>query len=102
MADELLSAARVKMDTTTTALLRRDGFTHVLNFVSTDSEFLYNLFSYKKRVEVDAPHLVKFYLRDLRNNNVFLGRTWDAKSDWRAAYESFMAQIEKELTEKGG
>ena len=102
VADDLLSAARVKMDTTTTALLRRAGFTHVLNFVSTDSEFLYDLFSYKKRVEVDAPHLVKFYLRDLRNNNVFLGRTWDAKSDWRAAYESFMAQIEKELAEKGG
>ena len=51
---------------------------------------------------MDAPYLVKFYLRDLKNGNVFLGRTWDAKADWRSAYESFIAQIEKELAKKGG
>ena len=102
VSDSIFNAVRVRMDTTTEARMRRDGYTHVLNYVTVDSEYLYSLFQYKNRVEVDAPHLVKFYLRDLKNGNVFLGRTWDAKADWRSAYESFIAQIEKELAEKGG
>lgn len=102
VADSLFDIHRVAMDTTTVPLLRRAGYTHVLNFVVADSEYIYGLFRYKKREEVEAAHLFKFYLEDLANRNVFLGRSWDAAIDWRTAFESFIAQMRKELPAQGG
>jgi len=102
VADSLFDIQRVEMDKTTEALMRRDGFTHVLGFVESDSEYIYDLFRYKNREEVAAPRLVKFYLKDLRNRNVFLGRSWEASANWRTALDLFLAQMEKELPGKGG
>ena len=102
VADSLMNMQRVDMDKTTEALLRRDGFTHVLNFVDADSEFIYNLFKYKNRQEVDAARMVKFYLRDLRNRNIFLARSWEVSDDWQASLDLFVAQIRKELLDQGG
>lgn len=95
-ADSLFDIHRVAMDTTTVSLLRRAGYTHLLNFVTADSEYIYDLFRYKNREEAEAAHLVKFYLEDLANRNVFLGRSWDAATDWQTAFESFIAQMQNE------
>ncbi|MCE7994950.1 MAG: hypothetical protein HEP71_23435 [Roseivirga sp.] len=95
--DSLMEMRRIDLTGTTEALLRRDGVTHLLYYVAGDSEYVYNLFRFKGREDVPASFLVKFFLKDLRNQNIFLGRSWDANSDWQSALDSFMAQIEKEL-----
>lgn len=95
--DSLMNIRRIDLTGTTEALLRRDGVTHLLYYVTGDSEYVYNLFRFKGREDVPANYLVKFFLKDLRNQNIFLGRSWDARSDWQSALDSFMAQIEKEL-----
>ena len=102
LADSSLTMLRVDMDETTEALLRRDGYTHLLYYVESDSEYLYSLFRYTNREEVESKKLVKFFLKDLSNRNIFLGRSWDAASDWQAALDSFLAQMHKELPSKGG
>lgn len=95
-ADSLFDIHRVEMDTTTVPLLRRAGYTHLLNFATADSEYMYDLFRYKNREEAEATHLVKFYLEDLANRNVFLGRSWDAATDWQMAFQSFISQMQNE------
>ena len=95
-ADSLFDIHRVAMDSTTIPLLRRAGYTHLLNFATANSEYLYDLFRYKNREEAEAAHLVKFYLEDLANRNVFLGRSWDAATDWQTAFESFISQMQNE------
>lgn len=98
--DSLMKMQRVDLATRTEALLRRDGVTHILYYVAGDSEYVYNLFRFKGRENVPANYLVKFFLKDLRNKNIFLGRSWDASSDWQEALNSFMAQIEQELAKQ--
>lgn len=98
--DSLMNTRRVDLKNTTEALLRRDGVTHMLYYVAGDSEYIYRLFRFKGREDVPASYLVKFFLKDLRNNNVFLGRSWDASPDWQEALDSFMAQIEQELAKQ--
>lgn len=100
VVDSLMNMQRIDLSTRTEALLRRDGITHILYYVEGDSEYLYDLFRFKGREEVQASYLVKFFLKDLRNKNVFLGRSWDASTDWQEALNSFMAQIEQELTKQ--
>ena len=100
VADSLMNLQYIDLSTRTEALLRRDGVTHILYYVEGDSEYMYNLFRFKNREDVPANYLVKFFLKDLRNQNVFLGRSWDAKSNWQEALDSFMAQIEKELAKQ--
>lgn len=95
--DSLMNMRRVDLEGTTEALLRRDGVTHLLYYVAGDSEFIYKLFRFKGREDVPASYLVKFFIKDLRNRNIFLGRRWDASPDWQEALNSFMGQIEQEL-----
>lgn len=98
--DSLMNMQRVDLGSRTEALLRRDGVTHFLYYVAGDSEYVYNLFRFKGREDIPANYLVKFFLKDLRNKNIFLGRSWDASSDWQEALNSFMAQIEQELAKQ--
>ncbi len=98
--DSLMNMRRVDLSETTEALLRRDGITHMLYYVAGDSEYVYNLFRFKGREDVPASYLVKFFLKDLRNRNVFLGRNWDARPDWQEALNAFMMQIEEELAKQ--
>lgn len=98
--DSLMNMRRVDLKSTTEALLRRDGVTHLLYYVAGDSEYIYRLFRFKGREDVPASYLVKFFLKDLRNRNIFLGRRWDASPDWQEALNSFMAQIEQELAQQ--
>ena len=102
LADSSLTMLRVDLGETSEALLRRDGYTHLLYYVESDSEYLYGLFNYKNRVEVESKKLVKFFLKDLSNRNIFLGRSWDAAADWQTALDNFLAQMHKELAVKGG
>lgn len=100
LKDSLVDMKQIDRSTRTEALLRRDGITHILYYAEGDSEFIYDLFAYKDREEVPAPYLVKFFLKDLRNSNIFLGRTWDAQADWQGALDSFLAQIKQELAKQ--
>jgi hypothetical protein len=100
LMDSLMDMRQIDRSSRTEALLRRDGVTHILYYAEGDSEFMYDLFTYKNREEVAAPYLVKFFLKDLRNSNIFLGRTWDARADWQSALDSFLAQIEQELAKQ--
>jgi hypothetical protein len=45
--------------------------------------------------------LVKFFLRDVRTNNAYLGELWDANPDWTTALNSFLDQIERIKAQKG-
>ena len=100
LADSTLTMELVDLRAKNEAQLRKEGFTHVLYHMITDSEDMYRTLPYKKREEVAAPVLVKFFLKDLRNRNLFLGRYWDANANWDQAFGAFMAQLEKEIVDQ--
>lgn len=102
VADSIFNMQRVDIQATTEAVLRRDGFTHLLGYVVSDTEYIYDLFTYRNREEIEGTYRVKFFLKDLRNRNVFLGRSWITSDNWQQSLQSFLEQMKKELPEQGG
>lgn len=75
--------------------LRRARADYVLHYIEAPARNVYSFLPFEKREEKAQGTLVKFFLRDTRSNNAYLGSEWDAKSNWQEAFQSFIAQIEK-------
>ncbi len=84
----------------TNQALRQDGFQYELMFVSGSDERVYDWLPFPDRPKTTGKIIHKFYLNDLRNNNIYVGKTWDASSDWREAMTNFLAQMEEVIQEK--
>jgi hypothetical protein len=83
------------------AALRRAKFDYVLNYVEAEAPNVYRFLPFKGRKDDKKGVLIKFFLRDVRTNNAYLGELWDADADWSVALNSFLAQIERIKTQKG-
>lgn len=75
--------------------LRRARADYVLHYIEAPASNVYTFLPFEKRDEKAQGTLIKFFLRDTRSNNAYLGSEWDASSNWQEALQSFMAQIEK-------
>lgn len=73
--------------------LRRDGFQYELLHVSGPERLVYDWISFPDRPTPTDKVVHKFYLSDLRNNNIYVGKNWDASVDWNTAFENFLSQI---------
>lgn len=73
--------------------LRRDGFQYELLYVTGPERLVYDWISFPDRPKPTDKVVHKFYLSDLRNNNIYVGKNWDASADWNTAFESFLAQV---------
>ncbi|MFY0591712.1 hypothetical protein [Roseivirga sp.] len=74
--------------------LRRDGFQYELRFVSGPEKLVYEWIAFPDRGEPRPTTVHKFYLSDLRNNNIYVGKQWDASADWQTALDNFLGQIQ--------
>jgi len=83
------------------AALRRAKIDYVLHFVEAEAPNVYRFLPFKGRKEDKKEVLIKFFLRDVRTNNAYLGELWDADPDWNTALNSFLAQIERIRSQKG-
>lgn len=81
--------------------LRRAGFDYVLHYIEAEAPNVYQFLPFKGRKEDQKGVLVKFFLRDIRTNNAYLGDSWDSNTNWIDALSSFIAQIERVKAEKG-
>lgn len=73
--------------------LRRDGFQYELLYVSGPERLVYDWIAFPDRTKPKDRVIHKFYLSDLRNNNIYVGKNWDASTDWNTAFENFLGQI---------
>jgi hypothetical protein len=81
--------------------LRRAGIDYVIHFIEAEASNVYGFLPFKGRKEDQKGVLVKFFLRDVRSNNAYLGETWDANDNWSEALDAFLAQIELIKAGKG-
>jgi len=89
-----------KDPTKTNQALRQEGFQYELMFVSGVDTKVYDWLPFPDRPEPTGKVIHKFYLNDLRNNNIYLGKTWDASADWSKAMTSFLAQMNEVILKK--
>ena len=80
--------------TKTTQQLRREGFQYHLRYIRAKETVLSSLIPFEDRPAPTEKYVYKFYLDDLRNNNNYVGKEWDAHPDWNTALSNFLAQIE--------
>lgn len=83
----------LKENARTNQELRRDGFQYELLYVTGPERLVYDWISFPNRTTPTDKVVHKFYLSDLRNNNIYIGKNWDASTDWNTAFENFLAQI---------
>ncbi|MFT6828336.1 MAG: hypothetical protein ACJAZV_001628 [Roseivirga sp.] len=83
------------------AALRRAKVDYVLHYVEAEAPNVYRFLPFKGRKDDKKDVLVKFFLRDVRTNNAYLGELWDANPDWTTALNSFLDQIERIKAQKG-
>ncbi|MFT7270073.1 MAG: hypothetical protein ACI905_002300, partial [Roseivirga sp.] len=81
--------------------LRRAGFDYVLHYIAAEAPNVYRFLPFKGRKEDQTGVLYKFFLRDVRSNNAYLGESWDASLNWNEALNSFIAQIDQVKAKKG-
>lgn len=92
----------IKDKSKTNQMLRRDGFQYELTFVSDTDTRVYDWLPFPDRPKPTGNLIHKFYLNDLRNNNIYVGKTWDASTDWGTALSNFLAQMDEVLEKTGG
>ncbi|OEK07128.1 hypothetical protein BFP71_05580 [Roseivirga misakiensis] len=88
-----------KEEKQTNQQLRKDGFQYELRYVSAPENLLYDWISFPDRKKPRKALVHKFYLSDLRNNNIYVGKNWDAALDWEAALQNFLGQIQQVIQE---
>ena len=86
--------------TKTNQVLRKEGFQYELMFVSGVDTKVYEWLPFPDRQKPSGKIIHKFYLNDLRNNNIYVGKAWDASVDWSKAMSSFLAQMNEVIQEK--
>ncbi len=86
--------------TKTVQQLRRDGFQYELKYIRAKEEVLNTLIPFEGRPAPQERIVYKFFLDDLRNNNNYIGKTWDAHPDWNMALTNFLIQMEEILKSK--
>ncbi|MBO3698799.1 hypothetical protein [Roseivirga sp. E12] len=84
----------------TNQALRQEGFQYELMFVSGTDDRVYEWLPFPDRPKPTGRIIHKFYLNDLRNNNIYVGKEWDASTDWSQALSTFLAQMNKVIQEK--
>lgn len=89
-----------KDPTKTNQALRQEGFQYELMFVSGTDNRVYEWLPFPDRPGTTGKIIHKFYLNDLRNNNIYVGKEWDASTDWQQALSSFLGQMNKVIQEK--
>ncbi|OEK02676.1 hypothetical protein BFP97_14595 [Roseivirga sp. 4D4] len=89
-----------KDPTKTNQALRQEGFQYELMFVSGTDSRVYDWLPFPDRPKTTGKIIHKFYLNDLRNNNIYVGKEWDASTAWHQALDSFLAQMDKVIQEK--
>lgn len=89
-----------KDPTKTNQAMRQEGFQYELMFVSAEDTKIYGWLPFPDRPEPTGKIIHKFYLNDLRNNNIYVGKAWDASADWNKAMSSFLAQMNEVIQEK--
>ncbi len=89
-----------KDPTKTKQALRQEGFQYELMFVSGTERHVYDWLPFPDRPRTTGKIIYKFYLNDLRNNNIYVGKEWDASTDWHQALESFLAQMDEVIQKK--
>lgn len=75
--------------------LRRARVDYVLYAIQAEADNVYTFLPFKGREENKKGYLVKFFLRDTRSNNAYLGSEWDASNDWQSALNAFAIQLER-------
>lgn len=73
--------------------LRQQGFQYELLWVTAREDRLYEMLPFPGRPEPSDQVAHKFYLSDLRNNNIYVGKTWDASANWDMALQNFLGQM---------
>ncbi len=73
--------------------LRKNGFQYELMYVSGPETKVYDWIAFPDRQPALDRVVHKFYLSDLRNNNIYVGKKWDASTDWSLALEHFLEQM---------
>lgn len=73
--------------------LRKEGFQYELMHVTGPEKSVYEWIAFPDRKKPTDRIIHKFYLSDLRNNNIYVGKNWDASSDWQVAIEQFLEQM---------
>lgn len=74
--------------------LRQQGFQYQLMYVTATEDRLYEMLPFPDRPKPGNKVTHKFYLSDLRNNNIYVGKTWDASTDWNTALQQFLSQMD--------
>jgi len=100
LATDTTNKIRYKDPTKTNQALRQEGFQYELMFVSGTDSHVYDWLPFPDRPRTTGKVIHKFYLNDLRNNNIYVGKVWDASTDWHQALESFLAQMDEVIQEK--
>lgn len=99
LATDTTNAIFLRDYSKTIQLLRRDGFQYALKYIRASEESLFEWISADDRPEPTEKIVYKFFLDDLRNNNNYVGKKWDAHEDWNTALSNFLAQIEEVIKE---
>lgn len=99
VATDTLNAIFVRDYTKTIQELRRDGFQYALKYVRASEKSLFEWIPFENRPKPTEKIVYKFFLDDLRNNNNYVGKTWDADENWNTALTNFLAQIEAVVQE---
>ena len=105
--DQMLQSIGVDSTNTITYLespldrteLRRADYDLVLSYVTTTAEQMKKFFPSKSADYAFEGYQTKFYLSDLRTNTRYIGKEWDANTDWQAALFSFLGQIKTRMAE---
>lgn len=100
LATDTTNNILLKDPTKTNQALRQAGFQYELMFVSGTDTKLYDWLPFPDRPKATGKIIHKFYLNDLRNNNIYVGKTWDASTDWSTAMSGFLAQMNEVIQEK--
>ena len=75
---------------------------HILEYPVDDSETAFIsevIIDGKSKVVSQPTHAVvyKFYIRQLSNNNRYIGRRWDAGYTWQEGLSNYIANLRNEL-----
>lgn len=84
------------------AELRRAGFIYELQMVKGREDLVHEWIAFPNRPKPSNKMVYKFYLNDLRTNTIYIGKEWDASTNWFEAFNRFMGQIREAAATKGG
>ena len=95
---------------------RKQGYQYILYYVNAAAKSVKEILEYEisdsetdyvsevirdgkaevQSLSVNAP-VYKFYIKHIYSSNVFLGKRWDAASDWQMALDNYIYNLRNEL-----